>query len=168
VDAVLVGACTYHAAAVLAFNLPGNSPFGDELVAPFRGYVARAGLWQNWSMFHTIPYFSALGPKLLALGRDGAPHEHPPVLPGLAPYRPINRLSALFLRYTFPSDELTPHMHAYLRRACDEVQRATGERPVAMSLRLYSRRILPLAEVRARGSIARGAFDDAPLHEPCP
>jgi hypothetical protein len=165
---LVCGACVFHMAATVATNLPANTAFGGELRAPFAAYLDRAGLWQNWVMFHTIPYFRAIRPRLVASASDGSTREFGPMLPGLAPYRHTTRIVSLFLRYTWPPDDIAPHVHAYLRRACDEVARATGSRPASITLRLDSLRLQPLAHVRAHHELAKLGSDLSTIREHCP
>jgi hypothetical protein len=154
-------------AAMVSANLPTNTAFGNEIRLPFQDYLARAGLGQNWVMFHTIPYFRAIRPVLVAMGRDGNTQTHGPMLPGLGPYTPLTRLSVLFIRYAHPSEQVEPHLRAYLRRACDEVTRATGIRPYSTALRLDALRIPALEQVRNTQRTGVPSAEQGPVTATC-
>jgi hypothetical protein len=154
-------------AATVSANLPTGTAFGSEFRLPFQDYLTRAGLGQNWVMFHTVPYYRALRPVLVAMGHDGNTQTHGPMLPGLSPYLPRTRLSVFFIRYAHPSEQVEPHLRAYLRRACDEVTRATGVRPVSMALRLDALRLPTLEQVRNTQLTGFPSAEQGPLTEAC-
>ena len=165
---VLVGGfCLYHMAAMLSANMPFTTAFGGELRAPFDSYIASTGLWQNWTMFETIPYFRSIHPVLVAHYPNGRDIERGPVLPGFLPYRPHMRLAGVFLRYMFPPSDVAWFVRAYLGRACDAFEEATGARPSSVGLASDLERLLPLAEVRRSGSIASRSHELSVAVVPC-
>jgi hypothetical protein len=124
---------------------------GDELRAPFRHYIAYCGLWQNWTMFHTIPSFRAIRPRLVARHVAGGETVHEAMLPGLARYESRTRIASLFMRYTWATPDIEPFLRVYLARACAEIKRQTGRAPVTVTLRLDSMRLNTLEQTRERG-----------------
>jgi hypothetical protein len=168
---VLVGGfCAYHMGASALANMPGSTAFGNDLRAPFDAYITYSGLWQSWTMFETIPYFESIRPVLVAHYRDGRDVDLDPMLPGLRPYRHRTRLAGLFLRFVWPDGGVDWFVRGYLQRACVEAVRAAPpdtDHPATMGLRLDSERLLPLPEVRRRGSIGWPAHDHSPVTVPC-
>ena len=167
----LVGAfCVYHMAASAFANMPPTTAFGDQLRAPFDAYIAYAGLKQSWTMFDTIPYFRSVHPTLVAHYASGRDVDVGPMLPGLKPYRHRTRLTALFVRFTWPSGELELFARAYMQRACAVLRQSTppgAEQPAAIGLRLDSERLRPLLEVRRTGSMSSPAHEFSPITASC-
>jgi hypothetical protein len=157
----------YHMAATLFANMPPTTAFGEDLRVAFDPYITYAGLWQNWAMFETIPYFRSIHPVLLAHYAGGQNLERGAMLPGLQPYRHRTRLAGLFLRFTFPPSDVEWFVHAYLHRACAAFEEATGARPSSVGLRLDSERLIPLVEVRRSGSMAWPSHEMSAVAEPC-
>jgi hypothetical protein len=104
--------------------------FGGELRRPFSHYIGYVGLWQNWVMFHTIPHFRAIRPRLVATYPGGTKGDYGPMLPGLTKYDHRTRLGSLFFRYVWPTSDINPlrrGVHeAGLRR---ESRAKTGNKP---------------------------------------
>jgi hypothetical protein len=168
--ALVGGFCVYHMAASFFANMPPTTAFGGELRAPFDAYIAYAGLKQSWTMFDTIPYFRSVHPTLVERYPSGREVDVGPMLPGLERYRHRTRLTALFVRFTWPNGDLEPFVRGYLQRACAVAVQSipTGaERPSAIGLRLDSERLLPLAEVRRTGSMSSRAHEFSPITAPC-
>lgn len=163
---VICVGCLYHLAAMVMTNMPTTTAFGGELFAPFRHYVVYAGLWQSWTMFHTVPNFRAIRPKLVARYDDGAESVHGAMLPGLTPYQSRTRMASLFLRYTWPTPDIQPYLRGYLARACTAVEAESGRKPRTMTMRLESIRLRPLAKVRETGAVGERSFDLS-ASEPC-
>jgi hypothetical protein len=170
VGRVLVGPfCVYHMAASLFANMPYSTAFGGELRAPFESYIAYAGLKQSWTMFDTIPYFRSIHPVVVVHYASGREAELGPMLPGLTPYRHRTRLTALFVRFTWPAGDLEWYARAYLQRVCALAARsaAPGERPLTVGLRLDSERLLPISDVHRTGTISTPAREFSPATASC-
>jgi hypothetical protein len=168
ISRVVVGAfCLYHMAATLFANMPVTTAFGADLRAPFDSYITYAGLWQNWAMFETIPYFRSIHPVLVAHYPSGPDLERGAMLPGLDPYAHRTRLVGLFLRFAFPPNDVEWFVHAYLGNACTAFEEATGERPSSVGLRLDSERLIPLAEVRRLRSMSWRSQEMSGVAGPC-
>jgi len=160
----------YHMAASFFANMPSTTAFGGELRAPFEPYIAYTGLRQSWTMFDTIPYFRSVRPVLVARYPSGRDVDLGPMLPGLKPYRHRTRLTALFVRFTWPNGDIEPYARGYLQRACALASLATppgAEHPTAIGLRLDSERLRPLSEVRRTGSISSSAREFSPIVASC-
>ena len=167
----LLGAfCVYHMGASLFANMPPTTAFGGELRAPFDLYIAYAGLKQAWTMFDTIPYFRAIHPMLVARYPSGREVELGPMLPGLKPYRHLTRLTALFVRFTWPEGDNAWFARGYLQRVCGLVAGSVApseERPSAIALRLDVERLRPIPEVRRTGSISYTTHEFSPVTASC-
>jgi hypothetical protein len=168
VRATVVGFCIYHMLAMVSANLPFSTAFGSELRRPFSHYIGYVGLWQNWVMFHTIPYFRSIRPMLVAEDASGTKTEHGPMLPGLTPYDHRTRLGSLFFRYTWPANDIQPYANGYLLRACGEIAAKIGHKPSSVTLRLDSRRLLSLAEARTTHQTSKPSSDTSTLNVKCP
>ena len=152
--------CLYHMAAMVFANMAPTTPFGTELRAPFEKYIAYAGLWQEWSLFVTIPAAQSISPMLVARYADDTWVERGPILPGLLPYRPRARLIALFFRLTYPDPDFDWFSQRYVERACDAFEREIGARPQNVQLRLDTEALIPLADVIKTGKM--GAPTEVP------
>lgn len=160
----------FHVLAVLAINLPLNSPFGNELRSPFEPYYYVSGIWQNWAMFDTIPRYRSIHPRLLAQwsAEQGKTQTFGAAVPGLERYRHSTRLVSLYLRYVWQSGDYAVHVRTYLLRACAEIERRAGAKPARVSLVLDSQILIPLAQVRSSGRVAVKHRDTSPISVVCP
>ena len=165
---LLCAACLYHMAAMVSANLPFTTAFGGELRRPFTYYIGYVGLWQNWVMFHTIPHFRAIRPRLVATYPGGTKGDYGPMLPGLTKYDHRTRLGSLFFRYVWPTSDINPYAEAYMKRACGEIARKTGNKPTNVTLRLDSLRLLPLVEARKTHKEGKPASDTSSINVTCP
>jgi hypothetical protein len=164
----LLGAfCVYNMGAILLANMPTSTAFGGELRAPFESYIAYTGIWQNWSMFVTIPYFKSIHPVLVAHYANGKDVERGPILPGLRPYRPRARFIALFVGYAFPPEEEDWFARSYVQRACTAFEQATGARPKSVRLRLDCERLQPLSDVVRTGKIGVVSHEPSAVEAIC-
>ncbi len=161
-SAVALG-CLYHMAAVLAHNLPTDTALGSPR-APFAAYASLTWVYQAWSMFHTIPYYVALRPALVASYADGKRKAYGAKLPGLTRLESTPRAAYLTLRTTAPTDEYIPFANYYLARACDEIAKLEHKRPISVAMRLHAVRITSLAEVRKTKRIGRHVVEWSKWH----
>lgn len=161
-SAVTLG-CIYHMAAVLAHNLPTDTALGNPR-APFAAYASLTWVYQAWSMFHTIPYYVAIRPALVASYADGKRKEYGASLPGLKKLETTPRATYLSLRTTAPADEYVLFANYYLGRACDEIAKRERKRPVSVAMRLHAVRVMPLSEVRKKRRLGRGVIEWSKWH----
>lgn len=160
--------CAFHMLAVVAMNLPLSSAFGAELRAPFVPYLVGAGLWQSWQMFDAPPRYRSFVPRLVARFRDGATRDYDAMLPGLRPFAFDTRMSSLFIRYTWPTPDLSGYVRGYLDNACAAIAREAGEKPISTTLRLDGERLVRLQLVQSSGRMSEPSNDFSSIMEPCP
>lgn len=145
----------YHLLATTVYNLPKTTSLGDGLHRLTEPYAKFFGLWQEWDMFSTIPWFHELDATLLVVDEAGAASEHPPVLPGLTPAPNNLRFTAAWIRLAGPSGTSHQHGQRYFQNACHAAEAALGRRVRSVQLRLEAQRLRSLSQIRRDGIIAK-------------
>lgn len=150
-------ACTfllYHLAALTLTNLSTSTTLRNSLHVWVRPYTGVLGLWQEWDMFTTIPYYSEVRPSLSVQFLDKGPLQLGPMLPALTPAPESLRISTLFSRIMWSRRSFEDNVSRWERMTCRAIQASTGQRPKSFQLKLATERLNTLAQVRATGKIA--------------
>ena len=149
--ATACAALLYHLCAVAITNLPRNTALGPALHAWFAPYTSYFGLWQDWAMFTTIPYYSRLVPTLEVKQSNGTTVDYGPLLPELRAAPDSLRLTSLFGRLVWSRSTYSSLANRYDRTACRAVQHQTSVSPASVRIRLDGQRLHALEKVRAIG-----------------
>lgn len=151
----LCGLLLYHLLATTVYNLPKTTSLGDGLHRWTEPYVKFFGLWQEWDMFSTIPWFHRLDATLLVVDETGATTEHPPVLPGLRPPGDNLRFAAAWVRLAGPSGASHQQGRRYFQNACEAASSKLGRRVHSVRLQVDAQRLRSLSQIRRDGKIAQ-------------
>lgn len=141
----------YHLAAVTIANLSTSTTLRGHLHPWFRPYTSLLGLWQEWDMFTTIPYYAEMRPTLIAAFPGQPQKEFGPMLPGLESAPNNLKITSVFSRVMWSRSAFETNVSQWERAGCLAVARATGVMPRSVQLKLSTQRLNPLAQVRSTG-----------------
>ncbi len=153
-----------HMLATCVQHIPKDSSLRPA-DAPFVGYQALTGIWQDWDMFITIPYLHSYDVALEVIdgsggsGGSGANVErtsgsYGPMLPGLRAYDGDIRSEAFFTR-VLDEEAFAGYRDAYARSVCKALLASCGHGGQTLVFRERFDRIRPLADIRAGGGIGK-------------
>ena len=141
----------YHLGAITFANLHRSTVLGSGLHTWFSPYTSYLGLWQDWAMFTTIPYYASLTPVLEVETARGGKVDLGPMLPHLEAAPDSLRLTSLFGRLVWSRSSYAEHRQRYERTACLSVEKSTGTTPLSIRVRLEGQRLQRLDAVRSTG-----------------
>jgi hypothetical protein len=156
-----------HMLATCVQHIPKDSSLRPA-AAPFVGYQALTGIWQDWDMFVTIPYLHSYDVTLEVIdtngsggagggkGADGTKDTGPygPMLPGLRAYDGDIRGEAFFTR-VLDEEAFAGYRDAYARSICNALLASSGHGGQTLVFRERFDRIRPLVDIRAGGGIGK-------------
>jgi hypothetical protein len=159
-----------HMFATCVQHIPKDSSLRPA-AAPFVGYQALTGIWQDWDMFITIPYLHSYDVRLEVIDANGeddrngasgangangkrALRSYGPMLPGLRAYDGDIRSEAFFTR-VLDEDAFAGYRDAYARGVCKALVASSGHGGQTLVFRERFDRIRPLADIRAGGGIGK-------------
>lgn len=145
----------YHLAAITLTNIPTSTALGNNAHPWIRPYIRHTGLWQEWDMFTTIPYYRKIEGRLAATFHDQRTQEFGPLVPGFGDTYTSLRVSSLFARLMWSRNAFQTNIAQWERTACNVVAAHTEEQPRHVQLKLDTQRLNTLGQVRSTGKISR-------------
>jgi hypothetical protein len=145
----------YHLAAITLTNISTSTALGNNVHPWIRPYIRHTGLWQEWDMFTTIPYYQGIQGRLVATFPDQRTQEFGPLIPGFGETYTSLRVSSLFARIMWSRNAFQTNIGQWERTACHVVEAHSGEQPRHVQLKLDTQRLNTLSQVRSTGKIAR-------------
>jgi hypothetical protein len=142
-----------HMLATCVQHIPKDSALRPA-AAPFVGYQALTGIWQDWDMFITIPYLHAYDVTLEVTDAKTTSAAYGPMLPGLRAYDGDIRSEAFFTR-VLNEEAFTGYRDAYFRSVCKALLEASAHGGQTLVFREKFSRIRPLVDIRAGGGIGK-------------